>query len=95
MDKEAVIKEVKRIVRRRLPSEYRIVLFGSWARGNAQETSDIDIGIVGEKKVPWPLMAEILEEARDIQTLRSVDVVDLKAKSKEFQEKILQYARPI
>jgi len=95
MEKEAIIIEAKRVIRKYLPAEYRIVLFGSWVRGNALPTSDIDIGIVGNKKVPWNTMVEILQEIDMIRTLRSIDVVDLNAVEKRFQEEALKSAQPL
>jgi len=48
VNEDDIIKDVVDIIRRRLPgTEFRIVLFGSWARGDAQENSDIDIGLMG------------------------------------------------
>jgi predicted nucleotidyltransferase len=52
VDKEEVIREAVNIIRRHLPGrKFEIVLFGSWARGNAQQNSDIDLSVVG----PEPL----------------------------------------
>ncbi|MBI3589722.1 MAG: nucleotidyltransferase domain-containing protein [Candidatus Liptonbacteria bacterium] len=93
MDKEAIIKEVKKVVATHLSKEYRMVLFGSWAKGDALETSDIDIGILGRKEVPWGVMVKILEEVENIPTLRKVDVVDLNSVSGDFRNNVLEYAK--
>jgi len=94
--KEEIIKDVVDIIRRRLPgAEYRIVLFGSWARGDAQENSDIDIGVMGPGPVDRMLLLRIKEEIRSIPTLRSVDVVDLNQTDEEFRQEVLSYAQPL
>lgn len=95
MEKEEIKKEAVKIVRKYLPREYKIFLFGSWAKGDALETSDLDIGILGEKEVPWELMHKILEDIEEIPTLRSIDIVDLKSTGENYTNKILEYAKPL
>ncbi|MBU1159709.1 nucleotidyltransferase domain-containing protein [Patescibacteria group bacterium] len=95
MEKEEIKKEAVKIIRKYLPEEYKILLFGSWAKGDALKTSDLDIGILGKKEVAWELMHKILEEMEEIQTLRSIDVVDLKSTGKNYANKILEYAKPL
>ncbi len=93
MNKDVIIKEAKKIIRNYLPEDYKILIFGSWAKGNSLETSDIDIGILGKKEVSWHLMAKILQEIENIPTLRSIDVVDLNSVEKGFKNKVLEYAK--
>ncbi len=50
MQKEEILKEIIAIIKKHLPVDYNILLYGSWAKGNALETSDIDIGILGREK---------------------------------------------
>lgn len=95
MEKENIIKEIVNIIKKYLAGNYKILLFGSWAKGNALETSDIDIAILGEKKVSWDIMAKILEEKENIRTLRSIDIVDLNAKSEVFRNNVLKYAKAL
>ncbi len=93
MEKDKIIKEVVRIVREDISDDYKIFLFGSWAKGNALETSDIDIGILGKEKVAWSSMAKILEKVENIRTLRSIDVVDLNSVDKSFRDSVVKYAK--
>jgi len=95
VNKDEIIKEVVEIIRRRLPGEVRIVLFGSWARGDAQETSDIDVGLMGPEAVDDMLLLRIKEEIRCIPTLRGIDVVDLNQTDEEFRRDVLSYAQPL
>ena len=96
MNKEDIIKDAVDIIRRRLPgAEFRIVLFGSWARGDAQENSDIDIGLMGPEAVDDLLLLRIKEEIRAIPTLRRIDVVDLNQAGEEFRREVLSYAQPL
>jgi predicted nucleotidyltransferase len=93
MDNDLILKKIVKIIRENLSEDYKILLFGSWAKGSALDTSDIDIGILGEKKVPFRIMAKIFNEAEEISTLRSIDIVDLMAKDKEYKKNVLKYAK--
>ena len=92
---EDIISEIVKIIRNFLPVNYKIFLFGSWAKGNAMETSDIDIAILGETEIPWNIMVKIKQEVDDIPTLRQVDIVDLNSKEIEFKRNVLNYAKVI
>ncbi len=93
MEKDKIIKETVQIVKENISDDYKVVLFGSWAKGNALETSDIDIGILGKEKVAWSSMAKILEKVENIRTLRSIDVVDLNSVDKSFRDSVVKYAK--
>ena len=95
MNIETLIQNITATIRHNLSKDYKIVLFGSWAKGNARETSDIDIGILGEKQIDWPVMLRIKDEIENFPTLRSIDVVDLKTKSEIFRNNVLSYAKAI
>lgn len=94
MSKEEIISEAVDTIRRHLPGrEFEIVLFGSWARGDAQENSDIDIGLLGPEPVDEMKLFRIQEEIKGIPTLRRIDVVDLSRTDDEFRQEVLSYAR--
>lgn len=73
------LDEIKRIVRillKRYHAEYAL-LFGSYARGDAVPTSDIDIVIVGgDSFVPRNIFA-LAEDLREM-TGRNADVFELR-----------------
>lgn len=95
MQKDEIIKKTAEIIRKHLGSGYRIILFGSWARGNALEASDIDMGILGKEKAQWDAMVKIREEVGDIPTLRKIDVVDLNLVDEGFKKSALKYAKTL
>ncbi|MBI5022601.1 MAG: nucleotidyltransferase domain-containing protein [Candidatus Magasanikbacteria bacterium] len=95
MKKELILKQIKKKIRNELPLDYKILLFGSWARGDALKTSDLDIGILGKKKIPWSIMVKILESVEKIPTLRKIDIVDLNATEKRFKNNALKHAKII
>ena len=93
MEKEAIIREVTKIIRSYLDEEYALFLFGSWAKGDARPTSDLDIGVLGKTKVPWEIMVKIRHSIEGIPTLRSIDIVDLNATENSFKETALKHAQ--
>lgn len=91
MQIESIINEAVQIIRKYLPKEiYKIYLFGSLARGDALNTSDIDIAILGKEKVDFEIMSKILREKEAIKTLRSIDIIDLNTKNDDFKNKALK-----
>lgn len=95
MEKSDIINKAIKIIRKYLSPDYKILLFGSWAKGDALKTSDIDIGILGKEEVSWDIMVKILEEIYGIPTLRKIDVVDLNTKEKRFKDGVLGYAKAL
>ena len=68
----------------------KIYLFGSWAKGTASRSSDIDLAI--DSKVPLPPAAlSTLRERLEESTLPwRVEVVDLRNAPSSFREKVLR-----
>lgn len=96
MEPKEIIEETVNLIHRHLPrDEYRVLLFGSWAKDTAEATSDIDIGIQGPKAVDGLLMLRLQEEIKGIPTLRRIDVVDLHEADEEFRKEILSYAKAL
>ncbi|HEV2426567.1 MAG TPA: nucleotidyltransferase domain-containing protein [Terriglobia bacterium] len=96
MDKEEIISDAVKIIRRHLPArEFEIVLFGSWVRGNAHATSDIDLGLAGPNPVDDLILSRIKREIESIPTLRRIDIVDLSKADDRFRREVLSYARPL
>ena len=94
MDKEEVIREILDIIHRHLPrGEFKVMLFGSWAKDTAAPTSDIDIGILGPSPIDEMLLLRIKGEIRAIPTLRRIDIVDLNRSDESFREEVLSYAK--
>jgi len=82
-------KEVLNIVFKHLSLEDSVVfLFGSFAQGKFNRGSDIDIGIICDKKINRAKLAVIKSDLEEgVKTLRKVDVVDFyNIKDKDFLE---------
>ncbi len=77
---------VEAIVRRIRPQ--RIILFGSRARGDAQERADYDIAIDDETLTP-AILAQIRADMEELPTLLSIDIVWMNRANAILQERIL------
>jgi predicted nucleotidyltransferase len=88
------LTEVAKVLSSMLPSaEYRILLFGSRATGEARPLSDWDLGILG----PHPLDGALRQRLRDVleawPTLHTFDLVDLAQVPESFRNQAVNGAR--
>ena len=96
METRDVIKEAVRIIRRHLSrGQAEIFLFGSQAKGTSSNGSDIDIAILGKKRIDDLLFLRIKEEVRAIPTLRKIDLVDLDRSAASFKKAVLSHAQTL
>ena len=86
---DEILAEVADIIARFLP-DARILLFGSRARGYAEQTSDFDIAIDAGSKLPLDVIARIKDEIEELRTLKSIDIVDLNRVNPAFKTIILK-----
>jgi len=84
------LQDVRRIVLRLLEDQpARVYLFGSWSRGEACRTSDIDVAILPSAPLPAGLLPEIEEALENSLSLYPVDLVDLTTASDHFRGRVL------
>lgn len=75
------------IIQNRLPT-CAILLYGSRARNDAREGSDIDLAVDCGKKIDRLIIADILEDIENSTIPYKVDLVDLQAISGDFKKEI-------
>ncbi len=69
---------------------FRVLLFGSRARGEAQPRSDYDLGILGAVPMPLVDFYALAERLEQLPTLLRLDWVDLQRADPEFRQRALQ-----
>jgi predicted nucleotidyltransferase len=85
------LEEVGRIVRDGLKGHRaRVYLFGSWVRGQAGRTSDIDVAVLPLEPLPAGLLSEIREALEESHVIYPVDLVDLSESTPQFRERVLR-----
>lgn len=77
------------IIKKHLP-EAIIYLFGSRARGDFTNTSDIDLAIDAGKVIPYSTLMKILMEFDETTIPLKIDLVDLYAASVSLKKRILK-----
>lgn len=83
---------------KRLPFVEAIYVFGSHARGDAQETSDIDLAIVCPQadEAEWLKVVEIIDRAdtlRKVDCLRFDTLKNARLKAEIERDKVVVYER--
>lgn len=63
-------------------------LFGSRARGDAGERSDIDLAAIAEKQLPGDLLARIREALEEAPIPFRADIVDYQSASDQLKQAI-------
>lgn len=89
---EEIIEEIEKQlcrVRRELKG-YKVFLFGTRAAGVAHKHSDFDIGILGDRPIPLKTFFKIEDLFDSIDTLYTIDWVDLNRSSASFREEALK-----
>ncbi len=85
------IQDLKSLVFETLKEEnVTIILFGSRARGDFSQVSDIDIGILPGKNFDRKKLVFLKEKIENLNIPYTVDVVDLSRVSKIFKKKALR-----
>jgi predicted nucleotidyltransferase len=65
---------------------YRIILFGSRARGDARFRSDFDIGVVGNTTLPLKDFYALEDKISQLPTLYKIDWIDLMRVREKFRQ---------
>lgn len=90
----AYLPDLKQMVLNYLsPYKAQIYLFGSFARGEARPSSDVDIAILPlESSIPNHVIAGLRNELEESNIPYFVDVVDLSKVDQNFKKQILSEA---
>ncbi len=78
------------ILKSSLLSKHKIavLLFGSYAKGNAKKDSDIDLAIKGSAPLDLSFWSQLEEEFRNSDIPQKIDLVDYHRVSPSFQRVI-------
>jgi len=93
MNREQAIKNEIKQVFQKISSDlvgYKIVLFGSRAAGTAKMRSDFDVGVCGQRALSRRVFYKIQDLLDDIDTLYSIDWVDLSETTEKFRNEAMK-----
>ena len=86
------LNEVRKILMQNIDLEkYNIFLFGSFARGDYREDSDIDIGIEGNTSMKKEVLNKIRYQLEDSIVPNKVEIVDFsRIENEEFRKSAMR-----
>jgi len=92
MIKEKYLQQIEKIIRHILSghNDVKVYIFGSRARMDFHETSDIDIALLGKKILPNILLSRLREAFEESTIPYQIDVVDLLAVDESFRHVVLK-----
>jgi len=80
---------IMQIIRKHLPS-VKVMLYGSRARGDFSEGSDIDIALDAGKKIDTKIMNTIIDDIDESVIPINFDIVDFHKVSEKMRQEILK-----
>src|SRR5699024_585611 len=87
--RDSIIYQLRELVTGQLSSEeVRIYLFGSWARQEEKQSSDIDIAIDTDRPLDVRKWNDLIEKIEESTIPYKVDVVDLQHSSPKLVEQV-------
>ncbi|WP_228409570.1 nucleotidyltransferase family protein [Radiobacillus deserti] len=87
--RENILKELKTIILNVLKEEnVKVYLFGSWARQEEKNSSDIDIAVESRSQISLSKWAELLEKVEESTIPYHVDIVNMDDASMELKENV-------
>lgn len=91
MDKNNYLIKLKDLVLRSLKDEkVKIILFGSRARADSRNTSDVDIGLIPYGKIDKKKLLILKEKIEDLNIPYKVEIVDFSQTSESFKKEAMK-----
>lgn len=72
-----------------------VILFGSYAKGTARQSSDIDLALKSDTPLNASKWQELESELEDSDFPKKVDVIDYQRVTQEFQKVIDEQGSPL
>lgn len=84
-----LVKLIAAEVRCRFGAETRVIWFGSWVDGSAPPNADIDLGVLTPHPVTHSEWTDPWSWVDDVNTLYSIDLVDLQTVGEHLRKEAL------
>ncbi len=88
---DVIIENLKKVILSFLKDEdVKVVLFGSRARGDFINTSDVDVGIITGKRFDRRKLILLREYIEELNIPYKVEIIDFSTVSEEFKQMALK-----
>jgi len=75
-------KKIINVLDQNLDDDYMLFVFGSFAKGGMDKSSDIDLAVYGTKEISPRVLVQAKDDMeRNLGTLRDIDIVNLTDKN--------------
>ncbi|MBO7116703.1 MAG: nucleotidyltransferase domain-containing protein [Prevotella sp.] len=84
-----IVKAYKQVIKARYRNEPKVFMYGSYAKGNANRDSDIDVAVIvaeGEIVNKWEQWADLWEDIRKVSVLIEPVLLEEKEDSMLYRE---------
>ena len=85
---QKLLEKIVQVCAKSVHVPFRLILFGSFARGDATQVSDIDIALQTKVDIDEKVMRKIREELHKIRTLRKIDCLYLNRASPALRKTV-------
>lgn len=80
-----LLEALQRLAQAYRPAGVELFIFGSFARGDARRTSDLDLGVQWRGARSERTLARLYDEVQELPTIRKIDLVDFSQTSSSFR----------
>lgn len=87
-----LVKELYRLARTYRNLGVRLFVFGSFARGSNQKTSDLDLGVLWNGKRSSRVFTRLYRDVQELPTIRKIELVDMEQVDDIFKNHALAEA---
>ncbi len=85
---QKLLEEILQVCAKFVHVPFRLILFGSFARGDATQFSDVDIALQTKVDIDEKVMRKIREKLHKIRTLRKIDCLYVNRASPTLRETV-------
>lgn len=89
--RKKILNQAKKILSECLDGiDAKVFLFGSWAREEERQSSDLDIALLGKGQISSGLLSKIRTAFEESTIPYKTDIVDLAVVNIEFKNKVMK-----
>jgi len=81
-----LLHDLQELARKYRKDGVELFIFGSFAQGNAQPTSDLDLGVEWQGQPDPAIFRQLYQDVQTLPTIRPIDLVDFSQTDSRFKQ---------